>query len=73
MVAFNIWARDELREPPPNAAGLDHFTIELGSAQELAAVERRLEAADIPAKRDGRVISCGDPEGNRLRFVVHGD
>ncbi|CDX27744.1 Glyoxalase/bleomycin resistance protein/dioxygenase [Mesorhizobium plurifarium] len=73
MVAFNIWARDELREPPPNAAGLDHFTIELGSAQELAAVERRLEAADIPAKRDGRVISSGDPEGNRLRFVVHGD
>ncbi|MBZ9770101.1 VOC family protein [Mesorhizobium sp. CA6] len=73
MVAFNIWARDELREPPPGAAGLDHFTIELGSAQELAAVERRLEAADIPVKRDGRVISTADPEGNRLRLVVQGD
>ncbi|TPO11987.1 VOC family protein [Mesorhizobium sp. B1-1-5] len=73
MVAFNIWARDELREPPPGAAGLDHFTIELGSAQELAAVEGRLEAADIPVKRDGRVISTADPEGNRLRLVVQGD
>ncbi|MBZ9841130.1 VOC family protein [Mesorhizobium sp. CA5] len=73
MVAFNIWARDELREPPPGAAGLDHFTVELGSAQELAAVERRLEAADIPVKRDGRVISTADPEGNRLRLVVQGD
>ncbi|PBB18203.1 VOC family protein [Mesorhizobium sp. WSM4313] len=73
MVAFNIWARDELREPPPGAAGLDHFTIELGSAQELAAVERRLEAADIPVKRDGRIISTADPEGNRLRLVVQGD
>ncbi|WP_027165855.1 VOC family protein [Mesorhizobium sp. WSM3224] len=69
MVAFNIWARDELREPPPNAAGLDHFTIELGSAQELAAVERRLEAANVPAKRDGGVVSTADPEGNRLRLV----
>ncbi|TPI47534.1 catechol 1,2-dioxygenase [Mesorhizobium sp. B2-9-1] len=73
MVAFNIWARDELREPPQGAAGLDHFTIELGSAQELAAVEGRLEAADIPVKRDGRVISTADPEGNRLRLVVQGD
>lgn len=72
MVAFNIWARDELREPPPGAAGLDHFTIELGSAQEFAAVERRLEAADMQAKRDGRVVSTADPEGNRLRLVVQG-
>jgi catechol 2,3-dioxygenase len=73
MLAFNIWARDELREPPPGAAGLDHFTIELGSVQELAAVERRLETAVIQAKRDGRVISTADPEGNRLRLVVQGD
>ncbi|WP_217578465.1 VOC family protein [Mesorhizobium sp. GbtcB19] len=73
MVAFNIWARDELREPPPGAAGLDHFTIELASEGELAAAERRLEAADIPAKRDGGVISTADPEGNRLRLVVQGD
>lgn len=70
MIAFNVWARDELREPPQGAAGLDHFTIELGSAQELAAVERRLEAADIQAKRDGSAISTADPEGNRLRLVV---
>ncbi|RAZ84349.1 catechol 1,2-dioxygenase [Mesorhizobium hawassense] len=73
MVAFNIWARDELREPPPGAAGLDHFTIELASEGELAAVGRRLEAADIRAKRDGGVISTADPEGNRMRLVVQGD
>ncbi|MDX8527537.1 VOC family protein [Mesorhizobium sp. MSK_1335] len=73
MIAFNVWARDELREPPPNAAGLDHFTVELGSAQEVAAVERRLEAANVPAKTDGGVISTADPEGNRLRLVVRGD
>jgi catechol 2,3-dioxygenase len=72
MIAFNIWARDELREPPPNAAGLDHFTVELGSAQELAAVERRLEAANMPARTDGGAVSTADPEGNRLRFLVQG-
>ena len=72
MIAFNIWARDELREPPSNAAGLDHFTVELGSAQELAAVARRFEAANAPARREGGVISTADPEGNRLRLVVQG-
>ncbi|RUW66053.1 VOC family protein, partial [Mesorhizobium sp. M2A.F.Ca.ET.067.02.1.1] len=72
MIAFNIWARGELREPPPDAAGLDYFTVELGSAHELAAVARRLEAAGIQAKRDGRAISTADPEGNRLRLVVQG-
>ena len=72
MVAFNIWARDELREPPPGAAGLDHFTVELGSARELAAVERRLEAAKAPAKRAGDAIETTDPEGNRLRLVIQG-
>ncbi|RTM05416.1 MAG: catechol 1,2-dioxygenase [Hyphomicrobiales bacterium] len=72
MIAFNIWARDELREPPPNAAGLDHFTVELGSTHELAAVERRLEAANVPAKKDGGMVSTADPEGNRLRLLVQG-
>ncbi|CDX20391.1 Glyoxalase/bleomycin resistance protein/dioxygenase [Mesorhizobium sp. ORS 3324] len=70
MVAFNIWARDELREPPPGAAGLDHFTVELASAEELAAVERRLGAANVPSKKIGGAIETADPEGNRLRLVV---
>ncbi|TIO75529.1 MAG: catechol 1,2-dioxygenase [Mesorhizobium sp.] len=70
MVAFNIWARDELREPPPNAAGLNHFTVELASADELAAVALRLDAAGVPVKRAGGAIETADPEGNRLRLVV---
>ncbi|MDX8481683.1 VOC family protein [Mesorhizobium sp. VK24D] len=72
MVAFNIWARDELREPPPDAAGLDRFTVELSSAEELAAVAQRLEAANVPSKRAGNAIETADPEGNRLRLVVQG-
>ncbi|MDX8448083.1 VOC family protein [Mesorhizobium captivum] len=72
MIAFNIWARDELREPPPNAAGLDHFTVELASAEELAAVALRLDAANVPAKKIGDAIDIADPEGNRSRLVVQG-
>ncbi|RRH87438.1 catechol 1,2-dioxygenase [Mesorhizobium tamadayense] len=70
MVAFNIWAREELREPPPNAAGLDHFTVELASAEELAAVALRLDAANAPSKKIGGAVETADPEGNRLRLVV---
>lgn len=70
MVAFNIWARDELREPPPDAAGLDHFTVELASAEELDAVALRLDAASVPVKRTSGAIETADPEGNRLRLVV---
>lgn len=70
MVAFNIWARDELREPPPGAAGLDHFTVELASVEELAALERRLDAANLPPKKIGGAVETADPEGNRLRFVL---
>lgn len=72
MVAFNIWARDELREPPPHAAGLDHFTVELASEEELAALALRLEAANVAAKKAGSAIETADPEGNRLRLVVQG-
>ncbi|OHV86504.1 VOC family protein [Mesorhizobium sp. ORS 3428] len=70
MVAFNIWAREELREPPPGAAGLDRFTVELASAEELAAAALRLEAANVPSKRAGGAIETADPEGNRLRLVA---
>ncbi|MDX8465995.1 VOC family protein [Mesorhizobium sp. VK23B] len=70
VIAFNIWARDELREPPPNAAGLDHFTVELASAEELAAVALRLDAANAPSKKVNGAVETADPEGNRLRLVV---
>ncbi|MDX8520770.1 VOC family protein [Mesorhizobium dulcispinae] len=70
MIAFNIWARDELREPPPGAAGLDLFTVELASAEEFAAVALRLDAANAPSKKVNGAVETADPEGNRLRLVV---
>ncbi|UCI06369.1 VOC family protein [Mesorhizobium sp. B1-1-8] len=72
MIAFNIWARDELQEPPPGAAGLHHFTVEIASEDELAAVAQRLDAANVQAKKAGGAIEAADPEGNRLRLAVLG-
>lgn len=72
MVAFNIWARDELREPPADAAGLQRFTVVLDAADELAAVAERLGQAGVPFGEAGGALDCADPEGNRLRMMVAG-
>jgi len=69
MVAFNIWARDELKEPPLGAAGLEHFTVMLPRRGELAAVARRLRDAQVPWLETEGALDLADPEGNRLRMV----
>ncbi len=66
----NIGYMPIARKPPPNAAGLDHFTVELASARELADVVQRLEGARVPATRHGDMVAVADPEGNRLRLLV---
>jgi len=73
MVAFNIWARDELREPPPGAAGLERFTVVLAGADELAAVAGRLGQAGVPFAEAGGTLACADPEGNRLLMMTTGN
>lgn len=72
MVAFNIWAGAELKEPPPGSAGLEHFTVVLPSQEDMAAVAQRLRHANIPARQAERALDVFDPEGNRLRMVAAG-
>jgi catechol 2,3-dioxygenase len=73
MVAFNIWARDELKEPPLGAAGLEHFTVVLPSRENLAAAARRLGEAHVPSLQTEGALDLCDPEGNRLRMVLASD
>ncbi|PZV33097.1 catechol 1,2-dioxygenase [Mesorhizobium kowhaii] len=73
MVAFSIWARDELKEPPVGAAGLEHFTVVLPTREDLAAVARRLGDAHVPWLQTGGALDLSDPEGNRLRMVLASD
>ena len=70
MVAFNIWARDGLREPSPGAAGLEHFTLVLPSGADMAAVAKRLNDANLPADQIKGALDLADPEGNRLRIMT---
>jgi len=70
MVAFNIWARDELIEPPVGSAGLDHFTVVLPKREDLMAVARRVLATHVPCLQTEGAIKLSDPEGNRLRIVL---
>jgi len=70
MVAFNVWARDELTEPPLGAAGLDHFTVVLPSGADLAEAVRRLRHADVPIRQTDGTFDFADPEGNRLSMVA---
>ncbi|TIS47570.1 hypothetical protein [Mesorhizobium sp.] len=73
MVAFNIWARGELEEPPLGAAGLEHFAVMLPSRGDLAAVARRLGDAHVLSLQTDRAVDVTDPEGNRLRMVLGSD
>ena len=70
MVAFNIWAGDGLREAPPGAAGLEHFTVVLPSGADMAAVTARLNDANLPAALREGALELADPEGNRLRIMA---
>ncbi|MER8467606.1 VOC family protein [Mesorhizobium sp. M1396] len=72
-VAFNIWTRDELKEPPPGAAGLEHFTLVLPGQEDLAAIARRLGDAHMPSLQTDGALDFSDPEGNRLRMVLASD
>ncbi|MGX9176927.1 VOC family protein [Mesorhizobium sp. BHbdii] len=73
MVAFNIWAGAELKEPPPGSAGLEHFTVVLPSGKDIAAVTQRLRHAGVPIRQTERAMDISDPEGNRLRMVAADD
>ena len=65
-LACNTWESAGRGQRPAGAAGLRHFTLQLRSADDLAAAIARAEAAGGPVERrdDGAVVV--DPAGNRL-------
>lgn len=70
MIAFNIWAGAQLRDPPAGAAGLEFFTVEVPTGEHLKALARRLGPASPPERLTDGAIELRDPEGNRLRLAV---
>ena len=70
IVAFNTWAGEGARQPPPDSAGLRWFTIDLPDEAALAEVKARLATAGAPANAVDGAIETADPSGNRIRLQV---
>lgn len=62
--AINTWQGRGAPPPPDNAAGLDHWTLNVASADTLGAIEGRLAGQIITRHADGSVLFA-DPSGNR--------
>lgn len=70
IVAFNTWAGEGAQPAPPGSAGLRRFTIEVPSANDLAGVRARLEAAGAPLREEAGAIVTADPSGNPVHVRV---
>ena len=69
-IGFNTWESAGAPPPPPGAAGLRYFTIVLPEAEDLTAIERRLEEAAYPFLASDGGIMVRDPAQNSLLLGV---
>ncbi len=65
-LACNTWESAGRGQRPAGAAGLRHFTLQLRSADDLAATIARAGAASGPVERRDDEAFVVDPAGNRL-------
>jgi catechol 2,3-dioxygenase len=63
-LGFNTWAGVNAPPPPPDAAGLRYFTINLPDEPALAAVVKRIEEAGVTFQEKDGVIFLRDPAQN---------
>ena len=67
-LGFNTWRYRGDEPVPPGVAGLDHWTVLLDDAQQVAEVRDRLAAAGL-AYEDGDGLLVRDPWGMAVRFA----
>ena len=72
IIAWNTWAGEGAKQPPPDSAGLRWFTVNVPTAAALAEMRSRLEAAGAPLTEIDGGIETQDPSGNRMRIGVAG-
>jgi catechol 2,3-dioxygenase len=71
-VGLNSWHSRGGSPPPHSAPGLRLVEFELGDANGLAALQRRLTEAPggpLPVHADQERLSTSDPDGHRLAFL----
>lgn len=69
-VGINTWTSAGALPPPPNAVGLQHFTLLLPDATALEAARLRLEAAGARVESQDDALLVRDPSGNAMRLAV---
>ncbi len=69
-IGLNTWAGVGAPPPPPDAAGLRAFTIQLPDAAEQERVVERVQAAGLTGEYDGEAVFLRDPSGNGIRLAV---
>ncbi|UUZ81157.1 VOC family protein [Paenibacillus sp. P26] len=67
-IGLNTWAGVGTPLAPPNATGLDYFTITIPDRTELETLAQRLTEAAIPIRKDGESIIVHDPSGIEIRL-----
>ena len=71
-LGFNTWLGEGVPPQPPSVVGLRHWTIELPSEDDVAAVRARLEAAGAPIEVTDGGFLTSDPFEIPLRVVKEG-
>jgi catechol 2,3-dioxygenase len=65
-IGLNTWQGAGAPPPPDDALGLRHFQVLLPDAEALSAVEKRVQASQIPVEHMEGGILMRDPSQNRV-------
>jgi catechol 2,3-dioxygenase len=68
-LAFNTWRGEGVGPPPAHSVGLRHWTVWLPSAEDVAEVRRRVEAAGAPLEEIEGGFRTRDPWGIAVDLV----
>jgi catechol 2,3-dioxygenase len=60
-LAFNVWKGHGVGPAPPHTVGLEHWTVQLPSDQDVADVRARLDDAGIPVEQVEAGFRVDDP------------
>lgn len=69
-LGINVWNGKDVGPAPPHAVGLRHWTVELPTAADVAAVSARVEAAGASAEPVDGGFRVRDPWGTAVVFTV---
>ncbi|MNI32085.1 Catechol-2,3-dioxygenase [compost metagenome] len=69
-MGLNIWAGQGAPATPPNAPGIDYFTLVLPDAQELAQVTQRVRQAGYSVVETTEGATLTDPWNIGIRLIV---